>query len=289
MGHALFHNSPTSEIQPPTPDTRHPSFAVLESVNPFDRLARFYDWEHAGFLEDLPFYQGLAERVGGPILEAACGSGRLLVPLARAGYEVVGVDSSPAMLKLAAQRLASEPKLAKRVRLLEEDLRSLRLQRTFGLAFIALDSFGLFIEREDQLRVLAVLREHLHSNALLAIDVANGNLRGGEAAEETVLHTADLDPAGDRALVKWVVRRTDHAEQLDRLLYLYDESGPDGAVHRSATELELRYFTCFELELLLERAGFFVEAVFGDYDLTPYGPDSQRLIAVAHVKTEKSA
>ena len=94
----------------------------------------------------------------------------------------------------------------------------------------------------------------------------------------------EIDPASGRTLVKWVVRRTNHAQQLDRLLYLYDASDPDGAVQRSATELELRYFTCFELELLLERAGFFVEALFGDYDLTPYGAESQRLIAVAHVQ-----
>ena len=53
--------------------------------NPFDRLARFYEWEHGGYLDDLPLYLGLAGRVGGPILEAACGSGRLLLPLARAG------------------------------------------------------------------------------------------------------------------------------------------------------------------------------------------------------------
>ena len=253
------------------------------SPNAFDRLARYYDWEHAGFLEDLPLYLGLAERVGGPILEAACGTGRLLLPLARAGYDVVGLDSSPAMLGLAEAALAREPRLGRRVRLVPGDMRTARLGEQFGLVIVALDSFGLLLERAEQLRGLASLRRHVAHQGLLVVDVANGNLRGGEAAEETVLHRAGRLPEGSQ-LLKWVVRRTDHALQLDRLLHLYDESAVDGPVRRTAVELELRYFTRFELELLLERAGFLVEAVFGDYELGPFGPGSQRLIAVAHVR-----
>lgn len=252
--------------------------------NPFDRLAPYYDWEHAGFRDDLPLYLGLAERVGGPILEAACGSGRLLRPLARAGYAVVGFDTSPAMLALAEATLAGDAEAAARVRLVRADLRAARLDQHFGLAIVALDAFGLLVDQADQLRALAALRGHVHADGLLVLDLANGNLRGTEAAEETVLHRAGPFVEPGTHLAKWVRRRTDHAAQVDRLLHLYDESGPDGLVRRMVVELELRYFTRFELELLLERAGFFVEALFGDYDLTPFGPTSPRLIAVAHVR-----
>jgi SAM-dependent methyltransferase len=253
--------------------------------NPFDKVAPFYDWEHAAFLDDLSLYLGLAERVGEPILEAGCGSGRLLLPLARAGYQVVGVDSSRQMLALARRKLAQDPVAGDRIRLISGDVRSLRLRQRFKLVIVALDSFGLMTERTDQLQVLATLRRHLLTDGLLAVDVANGNLRGGEAAEETVLQArGSLDEAG-RQLVKWVVRRTDHAAQLDQLLNLYDETGPDGIVKRTSVEIRLRYFTRFELELLLEREGFVVEAFFGDYDLTPFGPHSPRLIALAHLRS----
>src|SRR5207248_6403549 len=141
---------------------------------------------------DLPFYLGLAERVGGPILEAGCGSGRLLLPLARAGYEVVGLDSSAAMLALAGGKLASDKALARRVRLVRGDLRSARLGQRFNLVIVALDSFGLLVEQSDQRRAFASLRRHLLGGGLLAVDVANGNLRGGEAPEETILHRAGL-------------------------------------------------------------------------------------------------
>lgn len=254
--------------------------------NPFDHLAPFYDWEHAAFLDDLPFYLGLAERVGGPILEAACGSGRLVLPLARAGYDVVGIDNSHAMLALAEARLAQEPALVPRVRLQPADLRSARLGQRFGLAIVALDSFGLLATRADQRRTLAILRRHLSGDGLLALDLANGNLRGGEAEEETVLHLSGPGPDGGQ-LAKWVRRATDHAEQLDRLVQLYDQADAAGRITRTSVELQLRYFTRFELELLLEGAGFFLEALFGDYDLTPYGPRSERLIALAHVRTRR--
>jgi SAM-dependent methyltransferase len=256
--------------------------------NPFDRIAEYYDWEHAEFLDDLPFYLGLAERVGGPVLEAACGSGRLAFPLARAGFEVVGLDSSAAMLALAQARVEREALPAGRLRLVQADLRSARLTERFGLAIVALDSFGLLIQQEDQLRALATLRRHLTDDGLLALDLANGNLRGGEAEEETVLQrSCSLEGRGE--LAKWVRRRTDHAEQLDELLYLYDEARPDGTLSRVSAELQLRYFGRFELELLLDRAGFFVEALFGNYDLTPFGSHSERLIAIAHVRQPRRA
>lgn len=250
--------------------------------NPFDRLARFYDWEHADFRDDLSLYLGLAERVGGPILEAGCGTGRLVVPLAEAGYAVVGLDSSAAMLALAKARVAEAGKLAERVRLVRGDIRSVRLGQRFKLSIVALDSFGLLTGQQDQLRALGTLRRHLLADGLLVLDLANGNLRGGETDEETVLHRSDPPVEGAQQRVKWIARQTDHAAQLDRLLHVYDDTRPDGTVRRTTVELELRYFTRFELELLLERAGFFVEALFGDYDLTPFGPHSHRLIALAH-------
>jgi SAM-dependent methyltransferase len=249
-------------------------------ANPFDQLAPFYDWEHAAFLDDLPLYLGVAKRVGGPILDAACGSGRLALPLGQSGYEVVAVDSSAAMLTLAEEKLARDAALAKRICLVRGDLRSMRLGRRFKLAIVALDSFGLITDRADQLRALRALHRHLLPDGLLVLDLANGNLRGGEAAEETSLQARDPSDAGGRVM-KWVVRRTDHAAQLDRILYIYDETTADGAVKRTSAEIQLRYFSRFELELLLERAGFVIEAVFGDYDLTPFGPQSQRLITLS--------
>src|SRR5215203_5851569 len=74
-------------------------------TNPFDALARYYDWEHADYDVDVPLYQDFARRTGGPILELACGSGRLMAPLLELGDRVVGIDSSGPMLQRAREAL----------------------------------------------------------------------------------------------------------------------------------------------------------------------------------------
>lgn len=248
--------------------------------NPFDVLARYYDWEHAPFQDDLAMYLGFAKRTDGPVLELACGTGRLLVPLAAEGLRVVGVDSSAEMLAIARGALDRRG-LAGAAELHHADMRTFELGERFPLALVALDSFGLLQRRSDQHAALARIAAHLVPGGLLVLDLANGNLRGGEAREELLLQHAGQDPVSGRPLSKWTARGTDLADQVDHFTYLYDEVQDDGTVKRRTAELVLRYFGRFEMELLLERAGFVTEALYGSYDLAPFSSESERLIAVA--------
>ena len=110
-------------------------------MNDYDLIAPFYDIEHAHFDEDLSLYMNFARLCGSPLLELACGSGRLLVPLAREGYELMGVDSSASMLKLAREAL-EQAGVAARCKLVQVNMHSMHLGQQFRLAFIALGSFG---------------------------------------------------------------------------------------------------------------------------------------------------
>ncbi|MEZ4518635.1 MAG: class I SAM-dependent methyltransferase [Chloroflexota bacterium] len=80
----------------------------------YDRLSRYYDLSHAALVDDIPFRLDLAQKADGPVLELGCGSGRLLLPLARAGYEITGVDNSPAMLAMAERQLRMSPLMYRR-------------------------------------------------------------------------------------------------------------------------------------------------------------------------------
>src|SRR5258706_6092831 len=117
-------------------------------MNDYDAIAPFYDIEHAHFDEDVDVYLTCAELSGGPLLELACGSGRLLLPLTEAGFEVTGVDSSAKMLSLAEQRLR-QAGVASRCRLVQQDMRSLHVEEKFRMAFIALGSFAHVITRKE--------------------------------------------------------------------------------------------------------------------------------------------
>ena len=165
----------------------------------WDVLARYYDWEHAAFEDDVAMYLGFAKRTGGPVLELGCGTGRLLLPLAAAGVRVVGVDSSAQMLAVAHEALDRKGLLGT-AELRRADMRDVALEERFRLAFVALDSFGLLRRRGDQQAALLRAYHHLRPGGLLVLDVANGNLRGGEARDELLLQHAGTDPASGRPL-----------------------------------------------------------------------------------------
>jgi SAM-dependent methyltransferase len=247
--------------------------------NPFDRFARLYDWEHDPYLADVDVHVGFARRFGGPVLELACGSGRLLVPLARAGFEVTGVDSSAPMLERALARLASDGFEAA---LVQQRLEALRVDGQFRTIIIGLDSFGLLIRRDDQLAALRAAKSHVSHDGRLILDLANGNLRGSSEPPEELIHDLTMpDPETGRPITKFVLRRPKPSEQTDELMFFYDEQDERGYLRRTMIELGLRWFTRFELELLLQTAGWQVDEVYGNYHLEPFGPDSDRLIVVA--------
>jgi SAM-dependent methyltransferase len=252
---------------------------VASQKNPFDRFARLYDWEHDQYLMDIDVHLGFARRFGGPVLELACGTGRLLAPLAQAGFGVTGVDSSAAMLERARSRLS---RLGIEATLVQQRLERLQLDGTFRSIIVGLDSFGLLLRREQQVGALKAAREHATHDGRLLLDVANGNLRGANEPAEELLHDLTLpDPETGRPITKFVLRRPKPAEQLDELMFFYDEQDERGYLKRSMVELKLRWFTRFELELLLQTAGWQVDEVYGDYDLSAFGPSSERLIVVA--------
>ena len=124
-------------------------------MSDYDSIAPFYDIEHADFDEDLDMYRNFAELCGGKILELACGSGRLLLPLAREGYTLTGVDTSTGMLEIARLALEKEG-LAARCQLVQQDMCSLQLQEKFRMAMVALGSFGHITTRLQQQRAKIV-------------------------------------------------------------------------------------------------------------------------------------
>ncbi|HTD80320.1 MAG TPA: class I SAM-dependent methyltransferase [Chloroflexota bacterium] len=252
---------------------------MSRSRNPFDRFARLYDWEHDRYLADVDVHVAFARRFGGPVLELACGSGRLLAPLAAAGFNVTGVDSSPAMLERARQRLAAGGLQA---HLVEQRIEALKLDAQYRTIIVGLDSFGLLVRREDQLGALRGARQHATHDGRLILDLANGNLRGASEPPEEMLHDLTMpDPETGRPITKFILRRPRPADQLDELMFFYDEQDERGYLKRSMVELRLRWFTRFELELLLQAAGWQIDELYGGYDLADFGPDSERLLIVA--------
>ena len=250
-------------------------------------FAEVYDAIYAG-REDARFWRTMAVAAAGrPILELGCGTGRALLPVARDGHEVTGIDLSERMLDVCRAKLLREPQAVRdRVRLLAADMTSFELGRRFAAITVPFAGFQHLLTVEQQLACLERCREHLLPRSTLVLDLPNpdpaplSTVREepavGEATAEVVEWTAGRQ-------IRWwaTVTESRRAEQVYAFAVVYEVIGADGAVRRLEETLLLRYVFRYELEHLLVRAGFRVVDFYGDYDCSPYGDESPAMIAVA--------
>lgn len=255
-------------------------------MSDYDAIARYYDADHSDFADDLPFYRELARRTGGRVLEAMCGSGRLLLPLAQAGLRLTGIDSSLMMLDRARSRIAAAG-LGAQIVLHHGDIRHEIPPGRYRLAIVALNSFMHLTSVADQLAALDSIHRALEPGGLLAIDVFNPHARAladyqGELALDRTFRLED----GAR-VQKFVAQRANLAEQLNYVTFIYDEMDDAGQVRRTMQYMTLRWFYRYEIEHLLERSGFVVEAIYGSYELDPFRSDSDIMLAVAQRRSRR--
>jgi len=250
-------------------------------------LAEVYDAIYAG-REDTRFWQAMALATAArPILELGCGTGRVLLSLARAGHEITGVDLSEHMLDVCRAKLRREPPAVReRVRLLAADMTSFELGRRFAAITIPFASFQHLLTAEQQLACLERCRAHLLPHGALVLDLPNPSPAPLSAVQEqldaraTAVELVDWT-AGRR--IRWWATVTDSRPSLQRYAFevTYEVIGADGTVRRLNETLVLRYVFRYELEHLLVRAGFRITALYGDYDCSPFGDASPAMIFVA--------
>ena len=244
-------------------------------------LARYYDLENADFTEDLDFWIELAEEFGGPVLELGCGTGRVLLNLARRGHAVTGIDNAPEMLDRLRAKLeaASGRHLAAPPSIVQAGMEDFDLPGSFGLAIMPFNTFMHLQTQEAQLAVLGRIRKHLAPGGALALDVTNP--AEAYAAQEQGLTLERSFADGDRTVQQFSSVALDRAAQLARITWIYDATAPDGSVQRSIVPLTLRYTFPAEMRLLLERAGFSLTHLYGDYDRSPFADGVGRMLVVA--------
>lgn len=259
----------------------------------FDRFARFYDADYRDYDEDMPLILELAESAGGAVLELGCGTGRLLVPLAAAELSVTGVDVSPALLAVARRKLAHQG-LAERVTLVEDDLRTFKLEAplleapleaqtgTFAFAFCASNTLMHLETPHDQLAALENAARHLQPGGVFLLDLFNPDI-ARLMEVNGVMELADQwqDPTTAAQVLKWSVRQLDLAAQIQETTFIYEEIMTDGQVRKTICPFLLRFLWRNEAELMLARAGFATRAVWGDFEGGEYDSASERLILVA--------
>lgn len=243
----------------------------------FYRNAQRYDRITNVLSGDAPiaFYRTQVQRYGGPVLELACGSGRIAIPLAQEGVTVCGLDQSAEMLALAE---AKSRQCSSEVLWIRSDMRTFSLHRQFRLILVATNSLSHVFSREDVEACFRSVQRHLAPGGRFIVDVFNPALgmllrRPGERTPVceycdsdsgqiiNVTSTTSYDSAAQIKHETWYFRRQDSGEE---------ESAP----------LNLRMFFPKELDALLHYNGFRIEEKYGSYDRTPFNDASLKQLIV---------
>jgi SAM-dependent methyltransferase len=268
---------------------------MYDTVPDFGSL---YDEVPAYFARrDVAFYVAEAERrapSAGAVLDLGCGTGRLLIPLARAGHPVTGVDRSSAMLARCRDKLAREsPDVRSRTVLFEGDVRDFtppapagvgpRSAGAFALAIAPFRILQHLVTIADQLRTLDMVKQSLAPGGHFALDVFNPNFVLMATDRTAEAEDTPERPLADGRFFRRTARvvRVRWAEQVSEIELIYYLRDGDH-VTRLVQAFDMRWYTAAELEHLLARAGFSMDAVYGDFDRSPLRDASSEIVIVAH-------
>ena len=248
-----------------------------------------YDREDASDT-GVAFYSALAQEAGGPVLEIACGTGRVTIPIARLGFATTGLDVVPGMLNQARRKSRGLP-----VRWIEGDARTFALHEQFRLIFLTGNAFQAFVTNAEQEALLERVHAHLHDDGLFAFETRNPLLpntktRDGlfvtlETHEEEETGPSYINVNGQEVRVSRT-RVYDHVAQIVHLTS-YKRWHEDGQEYIRMARTALRYTFPQELAALLHYNGFSIERQYGDWDMEPLGATSPSIISVCRKSTPK--
>lgn len=253
---------------------------MTEGWRGWDEYAPFYDWENARTLQrrDVPFWQRLAAAQEGRVLELGCGTGRIAIPIARAGVRIVGIDRSEEMLARARTRIA-RARLGGRLSLIRGDIRALpfRPRVKFSAVLAAYGILQSLTRERDLTRTFESVARVLRRGGLFAIDVVP-DLPNWEEYSDRVSLKGRRGKNSTLTLVETV--RQDRRRRLTIFDQEYRErSGGRLRTHRFS--LTFRTLSVPQMTRRLEKAGFRVRAVLGDYQGGPWDPRADVWVILA--------
>jgi SAM-dependent methyltransferase len=246
-----------------------------------------YDLEDSGDT-GVAFYRALARETGGPVLEVACGTGRVAIPIAREGIPVTGLDVVAGMIERARSKSVGLP-----ARWLVGDARTFALAERFRLVFLTGNAFQAFVTNADQEALLQRVRAHLHDQGVFAFETRNPllpNVTPPAGLFVTLATRAEeeggasyVNAEGHEVRVSRT-RRYDHVAQVVHLTS-YRRWNDGTRDHTKVARTALRYTFPQELTALLYYNGFAVTRRYGDWNGEPLSATSPSIISVCRKRT----
>lgn len=242
---------------------------------------RHYDAkvESRRLFEDIPFYVNNAKDYGDPILELACGTGRVTIPIAQNKLSITGLDILSTMLK-EAKRKSKEAGV--KIEWIEADMSKFDLNKKFNLILIPGCAFNALLDLKSVEECLICVKKHLKPNGGFIFDAFNPNLDILVRDPSKIYPNAEYQDPDGRGLVT-VKESTKYDKASQILLWRLSYSIADKIISKSS-KMKLRIFFPQELDALLKYNGFNIKAKYGDSNYIPFDSNSGRQIFVCHVK-----
>jgi ubiquinone/menaquinone biosynthesis C-methylase UbiE len=248
---------------------------------PHDNLEEFRDPVNYDLEESersaarIAFYYDLAESVGGPVLELACGTGLVAIPVAARGLDVTGVDLARPMLDYARLKTRNQ-KLS--IQWVEADARGLNLGRQYKFIYLTGNAFQAFLLREDQEALLASVKRHLAENGTFAFETRNPSGHDLSPIPNDEYERSYISVEGNRVDLSY-------AQMYDSLAQVmhwttYRRWSNNGGDHVKETRIACRFTYPQELEALLHYNGFQIVRQYGNWNKEPLAASSASIINI---------
>lgn len=236
-----------------------------------------------GLSHDVGRYLDLAKSAKGPILEVCCGTGRVAIPLARAGHHVTAVDIAGGMLDRFRQNLKRESTETRaHIELIHQDATTLTLDRDdYALAIVAFNSLLCIADAQDQLRTLTAIARHLRPGGKLAVDIANPLAMDPGGQPYTKPFFTRRSAATGLRYTRFSMYSPFDENNRQRIYGWYDEEDADGCVKRSHYSMYWRPIFKTEVQLMLQTAGLRFDAMAGGHQHEPFTAQSPRMFITA--------
>jgi SAM-dependent methyltransferase len=264
---------------------------------PLYRDGRHYDALNSDLLADIPFYVEEARhtaalnpphrkergKVGHQVLELACGTGRLTIPIAQSGVDITGLDLSPSML--AHARTKAE-QAGVEISFVEGDCRAFELPRKFALIFMAFNSMQHLHDHASLTNLFSSVRKHLAPGGQFIFDVFNPKISMlARSPEERQPEREYDDPDGKGTIVLENTMHYDDASQVSRIKWYFSRRGPNGLEPDFRVEdLHMRCFFPQELDLLVRSQGFEIVDKFGNFERKPFASGEPKQVVVCRLR-----
>ena len=253
----------------------------LGSSDVYQEYSEFYDVYVGDLFNDLPMYKEHAANSGTPILEIGAGSGRLTIPLAESGYDVVAVDISPSMLAILREKLTAQPADVRgRISIVEADVCSLDLGQRFDLVMVPFYTFNYLMTPQVQTRALSRIRSHMSRSGRLILDLYTPVERIDTPVDGPVQRLDTTDQASGSRVRSWNTFRLDTGAPIETTTHRFETTSSDGRVRIKEFSVRRRHFLPGELEQLAVSQGFRVLEVSTGYKGDSPMPSSEQLVYI---------